>query len=270
MKTSVIIFLAAAACSQFNSSADDADVPKPGQEPPPLGFEAILQAPGGAEPSWKALKGKVVVLEFWATWCGPCIAAIPHLNELADKFKDEPIQFIAITDQDEKVLGPFLKKKPMHAWIGLDTDRSMFKDYGIRGIPHTVVVDAKGMIAAITHPTYLTEEQLRDVLAGKTIASAQPAPEGRLPVGRGPDLSKPEHEALFQVTIRPSDGGSKSSSSGGGGLTVSRVTVLEILSSVYSINPTRIVTHTAVPEGKFDFIIKTPGWRNETAKAWLR
>jgi thiol-disulfide isomerase/thioredoxin len=120
------------------------------------------------------LKGKVVVLEFWATWCGPCIAAIPHLNELADRFKDKPVQFIAITAEDEQVAGPFLKKKPIHAWVGLDTDKLMSKAYGIEAIPHTVVVDREGKIAAVTHPTMLTEQHLEDVLAGKKLALAQP------------------------------------------------------------------------------------------------
>ena len=60
--------------------------PQVGEAPPPLGLETILQAPLGTQASWAILKGKVVVLEFWATWCGPCIAAFPHLNEMAEQF----------------------------------------------------------------------------------------------------------------------------------------------------------------------------------------
>lgn len=71
------------------------------------------------------------------------MAAIPHLNELADKFKDQPVQFIAITDEEENVTVTFLKRKPIRAWVGLDTDKSMFKAYGVSGIPHTVIVDRK-------------------------------------------------------------------------------------------------------------------------------
>ena len=258
MKTTYVLLIAAA-CAQFTLSAGAATEPKPGQEPPPLGFESILEAPSGTQPSWKALKGKVVVLEFWATWCGPCVAAIPHLNELADKLKDQPIQFIAITDQDEKVVAPFLRKKPMHAWIGLDTDKSMFEDYGVTSIPHTVIVDQKGIIAAITHPTYLTEEHLKDLLAGKKIALAPPA------------TTRSEREALFQVIIQPSKtAGPSSSSSFRGSLALSRATVLDVLSSSYRINPARIVTSSALPEGRFDFTIKTPDTENDNVQTWLR
>jgi uncharacterized protein (TIGR03435 family) len=151
-----------------------------------------------------------------------------------------------------------LRRKPMHAWVGLDTDRSMFEDYGITAIPRTVVVDQKGVIAAITHPTSLTEDLLKDLLAGKKIAVAQPP------------ISKQKHEALFQVIIRPSDGGLTKSISNKGSLTVSSATVLDILASSYGINPSRIVTRSALPEGRFDFIIQTPDTEKESVNTWLR
>jgi uncharacterized protein (TIGR03435 family) len=262
--------LIAATCAQFISTAHEATGPQPGDVPPPLGLESILQGPGGAQLNWTALKGNVVVLEFWATWCGPCIAAMPHLNDLADIFKDQPVKFIAITDQDEKVVEPFLRKKPIHAWIGLDTDKSMFKAYGITGIPHTVIVDQKGKIAAITNPAFLTEDHLKDLLAGKTIAFANRRSEGLLPPGQAAAVSKPEREALFQVIIRPSEGGSIRSTWNRGNLALLSATVLDVFSSSFSINPTRIVNSSALPEGRFDFIVKTPDTENESVKTWLR
>jgi len=89
--------------------------PRAGEAAPELGLEQVLQAPSGTEASWEKLGGKVVVLEFWATWCAPCIAAIPHLNELADHFKGKPVQFIAITDEKADVVEGFLKKRAMRA-----------------------------------------------------------------------------------------------------------------------------------------------------------
>jgi thiol-disulfide isomerase/thioredoxin len=269
MKTTWILLIAAT-CAQSISSAREATGAQRGDSPPPLGLESILQGPAGAQPNWTALKGKVVVLEFWATWCGPCIAAMPHLNELADKFKDQPVQFIAITDQEEKVVVPFLRKKPIHAWVGLDTDKSMFRAYGVTGIPHTLVVDQNGRIAAITNPTSLTEEHLTDLLAGKTIAFAQGRGERPSTPGLAPAVSRTEREALFQVIIRPSEGGSIRSTRNRGNLALLGATVLDVLSYGFSINPARIVKSSALPEGRFDFIVKTPETESENVKAWLQ
>src|SRR5262245_46570784 len=65
-----------------------------GEPAPPLTLERLLQAPAGAKADWSALRGHVVVLEFWATWCVPCVRAVPHLNDLAEQFKDQPVQFL--------------------------------------------------------------------------------------------------------------------------------------------------------------------------------
>src|SRR6185503_14723652 len=120
----------------------------------------LLQAPAGAKMDAEALRGKVVVLEFWATWCGPCLAAIPHMNELADQFKGKPVQFIAITAEEKPVVKEFLSKREIHSWVGLDTNSAMNQAYGVGGIPLTVVLDQEGKIAAITYPTSLTEKHI--------------------------------------------------------------------------------------------------------------
>jgi thiol-disulfide isomerase/thioredoxin len=143
---------------------------KEGDPAPALGIEKLLQAPENAVASWEALRGKVVVVEFWATWCVPCIQQIPHMNELVEAFRDQPVQFLSVSDEDEATVSAFLKKRPMKPWIGLDTDQSMLEGYQVFSIPYLVLVDAKGQIAAFLHPAILTKQLLEDVLAGKPLA----------------------------------------------------------------------------------------------------
>jgi uncharacterized protein (TIGR03435 family) len=174
---------------------------KIGSPAPQLKLTRFIQPSTGALSNWQDLKGKVVVLEFWATWCSPCIPAMDHLNELAQKFKGKPIEFIAITDEDEAVITQYLKKKPFSGSIALDEKHETFSAYQFAGIPHSVVIDDKGNIAAITFPKEITETALDDLLAGKSLS---------LPVKQaiGADLKWDDElvkdDTLFQVIIRAS------------------------------------------------------------------
>lgn len=270
MRHTLIALLATMALTMPSVAQTKGGGPNVGDPPPALSFQKLLQTPDGAVADWAALKGKVVVLEFWATWCGPCIGAIPHLNTLADHFKAQDVQFIAITDEDEKVIVPFLKRKPIHAWVGLNTDRSMFTNYGISVIPHTVIVNRNGKIAAIMHPVSLTDAVISNVLAGKKL---EPSRGFSIRAGELPEKSGKTQPSLFQVIIRRAveePGGGSGMSSGNGSITLTRSTIFNALSSCYNISSVRIVTNTALPTNAFDFVVKTTSRSDKQARTWLR
>ncbi|CAK9053784.1 Thiol-disulfide oxidoreductase ResA, partial [Durusdinium trenchii] len=163
----VISSLAAMLCCAPAAIAQEAKPIAVGDSAPPIGVEAWSQLPEGIDRyDWESLKGTTVVIEFWATWCGPCIAAIPHMNDLAEKFEGEVV-FISVTDEPEEKTLALREKRPMKSVLGFDTDKSMHKAYGVRGIPATFVVDKEGKIASITHPNRLTAEKLRGHVNGK-------------------------------------------------------------------------------------------------------
>jgi thiol-disulfide isomerase/thioredoxin len=140
---------------------------KRGDQAPPVEFEFEVQGPPPAEVNWKALHGKVVILDFWGTWCAPCVADIPHLNELSSRYRGKPVQFIAVGHENPRKVAWFLKKHPMHTWIALDVDLSVYKDYSAFGIPHAVVVDQNGVVAAVLNPKDVTASVIDAVLAGE-------------------------------------------------------------------------------------------------------
>jgi thiol-disulfide isomerase/thioredoxin len=70
------------------------------QKGPEVELSQLLQAPAGTQPVLSALRGKAVVIEFWATWCGPCVTEIPHLNELVEQVKGKPVVFLSVTDEE--------------------------------------------------------------------------------------------------------------------------------------------------------------------------
>ena len=88
--------------------------------------------------SLKDNKDKVVVLEFWATWCGPCRTSIPHLKALSDKYKDKVV-FVSLTNEPvSKDIESFCKQNNMTWVIGLGSNSGM--DYKVRSIPRAFIV----------------------------------------------------------------------------------------------------------------------------------
>ncbi len=122
----------------------------------------------------------VYIVEFWATWCGPCIASIPHLNELAQKFKDKGLIVIGqnVWDTDDAVPA-FVKKMgdKMTYRVALDDKRQDAEGFMAahwwkrhtdnHGIPNAVIINKAGRIAWIGHPMGLNEKLIEDVLADK-------------------------------------------------------------------------------------------------------
>jgi thiol-disulfide isomerase/thioredoxin len=135
-----------------------------GKAAPPLSFSRVLQAPTDVADLAK-LRGKVVVLEFWATWCPPCVDNIPHLNQLSAKLPKDKVQFIAVNRELAEVQARFLERQPMNAWIGID-DGQTTKRYQARRIPEMVIIDKQGLIVSISHPAAVQVENIENILAG--------------------------------------------------------------------------------------------------------
>lgn len=108
-----------------------------------------LNIDGDKDDKLSNYKGKVVVLDIWATWCGPCKAMIPHEREMNEKLKGKPFAFISISGDDTKeTLTSFLEKEKM-PWVHWFADRKgILKDWNIRFYPTMYILDHKGVIRA--------------------------------------------------------------------------------------------------------------------------
>lgn len=118
--------------------------------------------------SFADLKGKVVVVDFWATWCGPCIASFPKIRELQDHYDGKPVVIIGVTSlqgsvsrvpgeagrvdtkdnpQKEYELMPAVMEGLDVTWPVVFTEQNVFNpDFGVRGIPHVAIIDAEGKV----------------------------------------------------------------------------------------------------------------------------
>ncbi|MCI0410975.1 MAG: redoxin domain-containing protein, partial [Acidobacteria bacterium] len=243
---------------------------KVGKPAPELKVKWVQPADGAAG-SWGELRGKYVVLEFWTTWCAPCVAAIPDLNELAEKFEGRA-QFISVSNEDAAVVKEFLSDKPIAGWVGLDSDGSIWKGFGVEGIPHTVLIGPDGNVLAETRPEGFTEEMLEAVVAGKIAEVREKLPKASGTIDAFAGMRSPDSsEALLEAWIRPHQEstvmGVKRSNNE---IWMRGMTLREIVGNGMGFPFERVVLPEGMAGQSFDMVVRIPESRAEMLKAVLR
>jgi peroxiredoxin len=101
----------------------------------------------GNEATLTDFEGKVVLIDFWATWCGPCVKAMPHMQSLYEIYKEKDVIILGINSGERKdKVEPFLKEHKITYRILLDQRSEVIRKYGVRGIPTFFIIDKKGII----------------------------------------------------------------------------------------------------------------------------
>jgi uncharacterized protein (TIGR03435 family) len=231
-----------------------------GEMAPPFSTAHILQVPRGTTENWDTVRGKAVVLEFWATWCGGCVENIPHLNELAQRFETEPVVFISVTDEDDLTVSRFLGKFPISGWVVTDSQRDTFRSYGVQGIPQTFLIDAGGVLRAITGPSYLDASVLSDLVGRRKLK----LPERKIsaPLLLGSESGAPF--PLVQVLIRPAAPAEVSGTSPGGEILKDGryeafgLTLRDIIANAYEFPDSRIDAPEWCSQIRYDLSVVVP------------
>ncbi len=109
------------------------------------------------------MEGKYLLVDFWATWCGPCLRAIPHMNELHATFKDK-LTVVGLSREPRSKVES-MSSPTMDYYSAIDTQGKMGSFFKIRSIPHVVLMDPKGVVLYKGHPANLTVDKVRELLS---------------------------------------------------------------------------------------------------------
>jgi thiol-disulfide isomerase/thioredoxin len=114
---------------------------------------SAVSAPGATPaPAWpvlEALRGKVVLVDFWASWCAPCLRSFPWMNELKQRHGDEGLAIVAVNvDQDRALADAFLAKRPAEFRIEYDAAGTVARQFGVQAMPTSFLIDRNGKVRA--------------------------------------------------------------------------------------------------------------------------
>lgn len=115
-------------------------------------------------------RGKLLIIDFWATWCSPCVAMLPKIDSLQKKFGGK-VQFLAVSTQDQQKVGDFLKKLQTFKHIAISSvvnDTLLNELFPHQFIPYYAWISPAGRLVATTEETQINEQNISDVLAGNS------------------------------------------------------------------------------------------------------
>jgi thiol-disulfide isomerase/thioredoxin len=141
----------------------------PGNIAPEIDSHQAFNAPSAKGISLAQYRGRVVFIDFWATWCGPCVASIPHMIDLHNKYASRGLVIIGQTDGSSRNLASFIKAKKIPYVISVGK-RMAPPAYNVRGIPHGVLINGNGKVTWVGHPAGLRGNTIEAAL--KTVSPA--------------------------------------------------------------------------------------------------
>lgn len=173
----LLALLASAAINVEVCRGDDLTI---GSKAPSIDIEHWVQnGDGKFAPVKEFESGKVYIIEFWATWCGPCRAAMPHISEIQDKYASRGVTVVSVSDEDLETVKGFLEEEAgektfaeitKNYCLTTDPDGSVYEDYmkaaNQQGIPTAFIVGKSGQIEWIGHPMEI-DQPLEQVVTDK-------------------------------------------------------------------------------------------------------
>lgn len=151
-----------------------------GDTAPPVYISEWIQTDTSSITFREALGNRHLLIDFWATWCSPCIAAFPHLNALVERFSGE-VLFLSLDSGDTRSeIKELLDRKPLNTWVAIDSHSQTFDAYGVIKIPYTVLVSPNRVVLWSGHVDDLSPSLLKELIAGGSGDKSRTSVKGKL------------------------------------------------------------------------------------------
>ncbi len=154
---------------QVTDSNPASDIPpavKTGNRIGDLGPDFTLNTAGGSQMKLSDYRGKRVILNFWASWCGPCQFEIPVLKATDEEWSKAGVTIIAVSTQDnpDSTIS-YIKAKELKFIVPVDPPGNAAKLYGVRGLPSTFFINEKGIITSIKVGPFISQDEIENHMA---------------------------------------------------------------------------------------------------------
>jgi thiol-disulfide isomerase/thioredoxin len=139
-------------------------------------WKDITVVSGNFPSSIAALRGRVVLLDFWATWCGPCRVVIPKLDALQARFGAQGLSVLGVSTEDEQDVASFAQRMSMRYGVASDPHGQTTRSYGVGSLPTLIVIDRRGVVRDVAVGYDPNGEARLDATVRTLLAEPTPSP----------------------------------------------------------------------------------------------